>query len=100
MNLMRIRKESGMTQREAAEKLGCSINAYGNYERCERYPSIDMLKKMSELFNVSIDYILGNTDYVSRSELPDYINELLDAALDSDERGVKDAVRILKGNKR
>lgn len=100
MNLLELRKKRGFTQREAAEKLGCSIIAYGKYERCEREPSVDMLKKMSEVFDASVDYIIGNTDDLERLELPEEEKELLRAARNSDERGVKDAVRILKGNKK
>ena len=89
-----------LTQHEAAERLGCTVVSYGKYERSEREPSIDMLKKMSELFNVSVDYIIGNTDNIERLELPEYEKELLVAARSSDDRARRDAIKLLKDNRK
>lgn len=89
----------GITQREAAEKLDCSILSYGKYERGEREPSIDMLKKMARLFNVNVDYLIGNIDTLDRNELTNYEKELLAAARNSDERAQKDALKLLRDNK-
>lgn len=99
MNLMKLRKNQGLSQREAADRLGCTLVSYGKYERSEREPSIDMLKKMSEVFGVSVDYIIGNTDDIERLELPFIEKELLTAARSSDERAVQDAIALLKRNK-
>ncbi len=96
MNLVRLRKKMGITQREAAELLDCSILSYGKYERGEREPSIDMLKKMAKLFNVNVDYLIGNVEELDRNELTDYEKELLAAARCSDERARHDALRVLK----
>lgn len=96
MNLTQARKNMRLTQREAAEKIGCTLVSYGKYERSEREPSIDLLKKMSEVFDVSIDFLVGNTDDIERLELPKHEKELLEAARDSDERAVLDAIKLLK----
>ena len=99
MNLYKLRKMMGITQREAAELLDCSVISYGKYEREEREPSIDMLKKMARLFNVNVDYLIGNIDELDRNELTEYEKELLTAARNSDERARSDALKLFRINK-
>ncbi len=96
MNLLLLRKKKGMTQKEAAEILDCSMVSFGKYEREEREPSIDMLKKMAKLFDVSVDYLIGNADDVVRNELSEYEIELVEASRASDDRARRDALRVLK----
>ncbi len=69
MNLKEIRKRKGLTQLEVAEQLNLSVQAYSNYEIGRREPDFETLKKLADLFNVSIDYILGrnNAEFVSLS---------------------------------
>lgn len=63
MNRIQIlRKENNLTQQDLAEKLGVSNKSISKYERGEREPDFNTLKKLSNIFNVSIDYILGVTD--------------------------------------
>ena len=88
-----------ITQREAAELLDCSLLAYGRYERGDRKPSIEMLERMSRVFEVSIDYIVGNSGSVTPEPLSDNEKELLAAARSSDERAVQDAIALLNRNK-
>ena len=99
MNLYKLRKNMGITQKEAAELLECSVLAYSRYERSVRNPSIEMLKKMSKLFNVSIDYLVGNVKDLDRNELTEYEKELLAAARNSDDRAKKDALKLLYNNR-
>lgn len=89
----------GITQREVAELLDCSILSYGKYERGEREPSIDMLKKMAKLFNVTVDYLIENVAELDRNELTEYEKELLAAARSSDDRARKDALKLLIENR-
>lgn len=100
MNLYKLRKQMGLTQKEVAERLECSVLAYSRYERSYRNPSVEMLKKMSKLFNVSIDYLVGNVKDLDRNELTEYEKELLAAARNSDERARKDALNLLCENKK
>lgn len=96
MNLAKLRKKMGMTQKEVAERLDCSQVSIGKYERGEREPSIDMLKKMAKLFDVNVDYLIGNVEEIERTELTDYEKELLAASRSSDDRARRDALRVLK----
>lgn len=57
-----LRTEKGLFQSDVAKYIGKSERIVGFYEKGERDPNTDTLLKLSELFDVSIDYILGKTD--------------------------------------
>ena len=57
-----------LTQKEAAEKIGVNDYQLGNYETNRSQPSLEVLKKMSKVYNVSIDRMLGNN--VLKNNLP------------------------------
>lgn len=61
--LAALRKENGYnTRNEFAEKLGIPSTTLRNYETDAREPGHTFLKQISELFNVSVDYLLCLTD--------------------------------------
>ena len=62
MRLKELRLCKGVTQKEVADSIFCSSNDYARYERQEREPDIDTLKRLSRYFGVSVDYIIGNSD--------------------------------------
>lgn len=57
-----LREEKNMLQEDLAKVLEVSQKTISNYETGERDMSTETLAKLSEYFNVSIDYILGNSD--------------------------------------
>lgn len=63
MNRIKIlREEFKYTQQDLANKLESSKSVIGLYENETRKPSLEILVKLSEIFNCSIDYLLGKTD--------------------------------------
>lgn len=58
-NIRKLRLEREWTQEELADRLGVSRQALGNYERELREPGIDLLIKLADTFNVSIDALVG-----------------------------------------
>ena len=58
-NLKRLRLESGYTQQQLADKLCVTKSVVSYYELQERYPSPEILMKLSAIFHVSTDYLLG-----------------------------------------
>ncbi len=56
-----LREKNGFTQKDIATKLGVEPAAISKYELDMREPNIEALKKISTIFNVSIDYLLGRT---------------------------------------
>lgn len=57
-----LRKEKGFTQEKTANFLKISRVAYNTYELGTRQPDPQMLLKIADYFNVSVDYLLGRTD--------------------------------------
>ena len=56
--LKSLRKERGITQSQLAEILNYGYTAISNYESGRNEPSIKDIKKISEFFDVSVDYLL------------------------------------------
>ena len=54
------RVRANLSQLEAAKLIGVKNYQLGNYETNRSEPSIATLKKMSEVYNVSIDALVGN----------------------------------------
>ncbi len=57
-NIFYLRTQNQMTQFELGEKLNYSDKAISKWERGDSVPDAYVLKKMSELFGVTVDYIL------------------------------------------
>ena len=66
-----LRKDNHLTQKQLAKILNMSQTGYSKYETGENDLSTEMLKKLSAIYNVSIDYILGITDEYSPYERND-----------------------------
>ena len=57
-----LRQEAGMTQRQLADKLGVSVRSLRAYEnQMDMVPS-RVLMKLADVFQVSLDYLLGQED--------------------------------------
>lgn len=76
--LKALRKKQKIAQNELAKILYVNRSLICNYEKGKRLPSVDMLIKLSEFFEVSIDFLLGvkdksyinnNSSYLEVSEL-------------------------------
>jgi repressor LexA len=61
-NLKRIRLAKGMKQKEVAKYIGISQNAYSYWETGRNNIDSHSLAKLSKLFAVSVDYILGESN--------------------------------------
>ena len=59
--MYKLRMAFGWTQVQLAQKLGVTKQTVSNWENDNIQPSIDMLVKLSKIFNVSTDYLLGLT---------------------------------------
>lgn len=57
-----LRIDHDKTQAQIADYLCCRREVYGRYERGKRQIPVDMLIRLAELYNVSIDYIVGLTN--------------------------------------
>ncbi len=60
--LKECRKEKGYTQLQAAIYCDITEKTYQNYELMTREPKIDILIRIADLYDVSIDYLVGRID--------------------------------------
>ena len=57
-----LREDKDLTQKQMADILHCSQQVYSNYELGQRDIPTAILIKLSSLYNVSVDYLLGITN--------------------------------------
>ncbi|TFE22622.1 helix-turn-helix domain-containing protein [Cohnella luojiensis] len=76
-----LRDQRGLTQEELASSLGISRAALSHYEKNRREPDTETLGKVADLFQVSIDYLVGRTSQTN-------------ATLDSDVRQFTDELEL------
>jgi len=82
IRLTELRKKAGLSQRELGEKLDVSHYTISAYEKERSEPGDQIKVRLSELFNVSSDYLLGLIDSplpVSRSEVSIKVPQTLTA---------------------
>lgn len=60
--LRQLRKEKGLTQNQVAIYCDITEKTYQNYELMTREPKIEILAKIADVYDVSIDYLVGRTD--------------------------------------
>lgn len=68
--LKTLRAGSGKTQEEIAQALGTSRATLANWEVDRTQPDPDTLKRLADLYDVSIDYLVGRSDDRKPSGLP------------------------------
>lgn len=57
-NLRRLRDDYNYTQTQIAEKLNISRQAYSNYETGKRIPDIDMLIRIADIYQITLEQLL------------------------------------------
>lgn len=99
--LRKLRDSIDKTQLELSKLLHVTKSTISMYERNERTPSPDILKKYSQLFDVSIDYLLGTPNdtvemlgqAVTMNKYP-YIDDYVSAGSPVNIEGMKDVPNI------
>ena len=87
----KYRKKAGLTQKEASQVIGINSYQLGNYETNRSEPSITILKKISNVYGVSIDTLVGNY------KLPEEIADIKEK--DNLEQIIKEFVEYCEGKK-
>ena len=80
-----IRKNKGMTQEELAEKLDVSRQAVAKWESGQAYPDISNLIQISNLFNVTVDYLVRDQECMVNcaADVENDISKLIDFRLEA-----------------
>lgn len=60
--LILVRKKKKLSQADVGKKISINGDAVGRYERNEVRPTIEMATKLAQALEVSLDYLVGNTD--------------------------------------
>ncbi|KRG12146.1 helix-turn-helix domain-containing protein [Lederbergia galactosidilytica] len=66
--LSRLRKEKKLSRDDLASKLGISYSTVSKYETGTREPDFKTLEAISDIFDVTIDYLLGKSDQPNLTE--------------------------------
>lgn len=62
IRLKDLREDNDLTQEELSKKLNITRSALANYETGLREPSVELLIKIADYFNVTLDYLLCRTN--------------------------------------
>jgi len=61
MRIRDLREDNDLTQKQMAEYLMCDQSLYSKYERGEREIPLNLIIKLADYYNVSIDYLVGRS---------------------------------------
>lgn len=59
VRIKQLRKEIGLTQRKFSKMVGCTAATLSAYENGSKSPSLEIIKRIAENCNVSIDWLIG-----------------------------------------
>lgn len=68
-----LRKQNKISQDELSKKIGVHQNVIGRYERGEAKPSIEVASAIADIFNVSLDYLVGKTEFLVDEDIANRI---------------------------
>lgn len=75
-NIMLIRKKKNLSQAELGKIIGTSGDVIGRYERGDIKPSIEVVEKIAEAFEVSLDYLVGKTNIIVDKQIIDRLENI------------------------
>lgn len=78
IRLAELRKKTKKSQAELSEILGISYDTLNMYETGQEEPDLDTLTKISDLFNVTTDFLLGRSAQTTKEDINNEFNLLLD----------------------
>ena len=93
-NLKKLRLAKGLSQQALADKLAISQQSVYKYENQITEPNIELLKNIADFFEVSIDYLTGNSSCMHK------IEEVKDTELNADELALVRKYRELPASSR
>ena len=88
-----LRREKGISMKQAAELLGLPYTTYVKYEKGTREPKSETLISIAHFYNTSIDYMLGKSDIRIDDDILDIVNTI-DQDLLEKTGNIRDALRL------
>ena len=93
-NLKQLRIEKGISQQQLADKIGVSQQSVNKYENHNVEPDIDTLVRIADIFNTSVDYLIGHTDIKRK------IEKTSSCDLNNEEKEAIDHFRLLNSKQK
>jgi transcriptional regulator with XRE-family HTH domain len=111
--LREVRKKKGLTQKQVAEHIGITQNAYSYWETGRNKIDNESLNKLADFFGVSVDYLLGRDttegggdpvdpevlEYIDELKKRDDLQMLIVAARDVTKEDIEKAIKIIQALK-
>lgn len=94
--LKQLRKRHNMTQGDLSNALKISRSTIAMYETNVRMPDHEMMKRIAELFNVSMDYLYEKETESSLSELKLAILDVIDQIPEEQQRAFLEMAKIFR----
>ena len=98
IDLKKLRKQKGLTQKQVGELIGCDPSTVSRYESGKLELTPDLLERFAEIYEVSVSYILESDIKGTYDLTLDEIDMLSDYRA-ADDRAKADAKTILKINR-
>lgn len=94
--LQKLRKQSGITQEQLADKLGVTAQAVSKWENGS-YPDGDLLPKIADIFDVSIDNLYGRGEEKCSFEqqVLNHMRAIADSSQDSSAEWLENYLNII-----
>lgn len=64
--IIQLKSERRLLQKDIASSIGLSLRAYQYYEKGQKEPTLSVLVRLADYFNVSLDYLVGRSDNPER----------------------------------
>ena len=60
--IIQLKNERKLLQKDIASSIGLSLRAYHYYEKGQKEPTLSVLLRLADYFDVSLDYLVGRSD--------------------------------------
>jgi len=95
--LRNLRLERRLTLQDVGGSVGCHMKTIGNLEKAHKAPSLSILLALADFFNVSVDYLVGWTNY--KTDANDHNEDTIkpDSPLSEGQKKLIELVENLRG---
>lgn len=83
--IISLREEKSISRKEFGDTLKISYAALSKYETNERFPDKELLVRIADFFDVSIDFLLGRTNIRKKDDIRIALNAISTDGLDEDD---------------
>ena len=60
--IIQLKNERKLLQKDIASSIGLSLRAYQYYKKRQKEPTLSVLLRLADYFDVSLDYLVGRSD--------------------------------------